>query len=114
TYYVGSLEAKRQHDHDTFSPYEVAFAVAQTVNEYLRFEQILVMYALPGSTIPIDDVRLRLDIIIGRLQQFERSAEHVGEERLVVHFMHTNPSYSETMDEVAKALDIADIALNSG
>lgn len=114
TYYVGSLEAKRQHDHDTFSPYEVAFAVAQTVNEYLRFEQILAMYALPGSTIPIDDVRLRLDIIIGRLQQFERSAEHVGEDRLVVHFMHTNPSYGETMDEVSKALDIADIALNSG
>ncbi|WP_169195089.1 diguanylate cyclase [Devosia sp. MC1541] len=114
TYYVSSIEAERQHAHDTFSPYEVAFAVAQTVNEFLRFEQTLAMYSLPGSQLSIDDVRLRLDIIIGRLQQFERSTDHVGEERLVVHFMHTNPGYGETMTEVKKALDIADIALNSG
>jgi diguanylate cyclase (GGDEF)-like protein len=114
TYYVSSIEANRQQAHDTFSPYEVAFAVAQTVNEYLRFEQTLAIYALPGSKLSIDDVRLRLDIIIGRLQQFERSTDHVGEERLVVHFMTTNPSYVTTMAEVKSALDIADVALNSG
>ncbi|MBK1793824.1 EAL domain-containing protein [Devosia sp. WQ 349] len=114
TYYVNSIEVERQQAHDTFSPYEVAFAVAQTVNEYLRFEQTLAIYALPGSQLSIDDVRLRLDIIIGRLQQFERSTDHVGEERLVVHFMHTDPGYGETMAEVKKALDIADIAINSG
>jgi diguanylate cyclase (GGDEF)-like protein len=114
TLYVSSIEAERQHAHDTFSPYEVAFAVAQTVNEYLRFEQTLAMYALPETDIALDDVRLRLDIIIGRLQQFERSTTHIGDDRLVVHFMQTDPAYGATMAEVQRALEIADNVINSG
>lgn len=67
TAYIAYVIAERQTALQKFARYNDSWAVAQTLSEYMRLEHRLAAYALGINGVDRDEVRLRLDIMIGRV-----------------------------------------------
>lgn len=72
TAYIAYVIAERQTALQKFSRYNDSWAVGQTVSEYMRLEHVLAGYALNLNEDTRDEVRLRLDIMLGRLELLQQ------------------------------------------
>ncbi|GAK70019.1 putative signaling protein [Agrobacterium rubi TR3 = NBRC 13261] len=68
TGYIAYVIAERQNALQKFSRYNDSWAVSQTVAEYLRLQNTLYEFALAPESVSRDDLHLRLDIMLGRLE----------------------------------------------
>lgn len=74
TGYIAYVIAERQTALQKFSRYNDSWAIGQTVSEYMRLEHRLAAFALGAAGTDRDEVHLRLDIMMGRLEQFEQGS----------------------------------------
>ncbi|MGV1800482.1 putative bifunctional diguanylate cyclase/phosphodiesterase [Agrobacterium vitis] len=72
TGYIAYVIAVRQTTLEKFARYNDSWAVSQTVSEYMRLEHRLATLALGVGEFDREEVRLRLDIMLGRLELFEQ------------------------------------------
>jgi diguanylate cyclase (GGDEF)-like protein len=68
TGYFAYVIAQRQTALQKFARYNDSWAVSQTVAEYLRLQNKLSGFVLDPERISRDDLRLRLDLMLGRLE----------------------------------------------
>ncbi|MES5098003.1 EAL domain-containing protein [Agrobacterium sp. BA1120] len=68
TGYIAYVIAQRQTALQKFARYNDSWAVSQTVSEYLRLQNNLYGFVLDPNRITRDDLRLRMDIMLGRLE----------------------------------------------
>ncbi len=74
TGYIAYVIAERQNALQKFARYNDSWAVSQTVGEYVRFESLLAEYALGIEGIDKDELRLRLDIVLGRMNSLREGS----------------------------------------
>jgi len=72
TAYIAYVIAERQTALQKFSRYNDSWSIGQTVSEYMRLEHVLAAYALDMSEEKREEVRLRLDIMLGRLELLQQ------------------------------------------
>lgn len=72
TGYIAYVIAERQTALQKFSRYNDSWSIGQTVSEYLRLEHRLSALALGLPDVDRDEVRLRLDFMVGRLEMFQQ------------------------------------------
>jgi len=65
TGYISFLVHERQQELQKLTHYAAAWSAAQMVSEYYRFESVLGLYT-SDETITLDDVRMRLDIMLSQ------------------------------------------------
>ncbi len=96
TGYMAYVIAERQVMLKSIAHHNDSFAVGQSVSEYMRLEHRLAAYGLgvPGAS--LDDVRLRLDIMLGRVDVLQH-----GSLRDVID---TNPRQLETIERLTAVL----------
>jgi PAS domain S-box-containing protein len=66
--YISSLIAERQQALQQVSRYNIAWSVSQAVVELGRFEHRVAAFGLPSSMVSKDEVDLRFQILVNRLQ----------------------------------------------
>src|SRR5689334_2088861 len=66
--YISGLIAERQQALTQVQRYNVAWSVSQAVSELGRLEHRVAAYGLPNGGVSKDEVELRLDILVNRLQ----------------------------------------------
>lgn len=74
TGYIAYVIAERQTALQKFARYNDSWAVSQTVSEYMRLQNLLAEYALGIEGVDKDELRLRLDIILGRLELLKQGS----------------------------------------
>ncbi|MDB6455218.1 putative bifunctional diguanylate cyclase/phosphodiesterase [Falsirhodobacter sp. 20TX0035] len=67
TIYLSSTVGERQSVVRRVAHHNDSWAISQTAQEFLRLEETLALYSLSAPGISMDDVRLRLDIVISRM-----------------------------------------------
>lgn len=67
TSYIAYVITQRQAMLKNVAHHNDSWAVSQSVSEYMRLEHRLAAYGLGVESGTLDEVRLRLDIMIGRL-----------------------------------------------
>ncbi|MBK0023004.1 EAL domain-containing protein [Brucella pseudogrignonensis] len=72
TAYIAYVIAERQTALQKFSRYNDSWSIGQTVSEYMRLEHVLSAYALDPSDDRREEARLRLDIMLGRLELLQQ------------------------------------------
>src|SRR4051812_1265714 len=97
--YISSLIAERQQALTQVQRYNVAWSVSQAVAELGRLEHRVAAYGLPNSTVSPDEVQLRLDILVNRLQLLND-----GE---VQAFANSDVDRKAIVTELAAAVDAA-------
>jgi diguanylate cyclase (GGDEF)-like protein len=103
TCYISYVIAERQGALRKVSRYNEAWTVGQTLAEYMRLEHQLAAFGLGGTDVDLDEVRLRLDIMFGRLQLLEQGMLH--------EFVRDDPQRMETVADLRHALETVDLAL---
>ncbi len=90
--FMSTTVSKRQDVLREVTYHNDTWAISQAVSEFMRLEAGLAFYALPMEGTTIDDVRLRLDIIISRLVSFEEGS--------LKRFLATGTFRQETISEL--------------
>lgn len=65
TGYISFLVHERQQELQKLTHYAASWSAAQMVSEYYRFESLLGLYSI-DETIPLDDVRMRLELMLSQ------------------------------------------------
>ncbi|MEK1889824.1 MAG: EAL domain-containing protein [Phyllobacterium sp.] len=105
TAYIAYVIAERQTALQKFARYNDSWAVGQTVSEYMRLEHRLAAYALGMDDVDRDEVRLRLDIMIGRLELLKQGNLHT--------FVEEDPQRRELLADLTKVLNLLDQRLDT-
>lgn len=105
TGYIAYVIAERQTELQKFARYNESWAISLTLSEYMRFEHRLAAYALGVEGVDQDELRLRLDIILGRLDLFKQ-----GNLR---SFIALDPARSEMIDKLQLVLEDLDKRLDT-
>ncbi|NTJ41962.1 EAL domain-containing protein [Agrobacterium larrymoorei] len=72
TGYIAYVIAERQNALQKFARYNDSWAVSQTVAEYMRFQNLLAEFALGVNDVGRDELRLRLEIMLGRAELLQQ------------------------------------------
>lgn len=104
TGYIAYVIAERQNALQKFSRYNDSWAVSQTVSEYMRFQNLLAEYALGINGVGRDELRLRLEIMLGRLELFQQGN--------ISEFLSSKPDMKETVQRLGAILDDLDQRLD--
>lgn len=67
TAYITTTITQRQHVLRQAAHHNDAWAIGQSVTEFMRLEALLAARHIPERSVPAEDIRLRLDIIVSRL-----------------------------------------------
>lgn len=100
TGYISYLVHERQQELQKLTHYTDSWSAAQLVSEYYRFESVLALYTI-DDTLSIDDVRLRLDIML--------SQSDLTKEGDLGHYIVSNKAHhelTEQLDTILKYLDV--------
>lgn len=103
TGYIAYVIAERQTALQKFARYNDSWAVSQTLSEYMRLEHRLAAYALGMGD--RDDVRLRLDIMLGRVELLKQG--NLGA------FVERDPQRRELIAKLGNVLETLDKRLDS-
>lgn len=71
TGYIAFLVYDRQQELQKLTHYTESWSVAQLVSEYYRFESWLGLYATDSDDVTIDQVRMRLEIMLSQNDLFK-------------------------------------------
>ncbi|MEB6379009.1 EAL domain-containing protein [Leclercia adecarboxylata] len=105
TGYISFLVHERQQELQKLTHYTDSWSVAQLVSEYYRFESTLGLYANDSDAMTIDDVRLRLDIML--------SQSSLMKEGDLGRFIASNRAHNELATALEKILKEMDSRLES-
>lgn len=100
TGYIAYVIAERQNALQKFARYNDSWAVSQTVGEYVRFESLLAEYALGIEGVDKDELRLRLDIVLGRMNSLREGS--------LAAFIDAKPDMRKVIGEVDQLLGDVD------
>ena len=100
TGYIAYVIAERQNALQKFARYNDSWAVSQTVSEYIRFESLLAEYALGIEGIDKDELRLRLDIVLGRMSSLKEGS--------LAAFIDAKPDMRRVIGDVNQVLEDID------
>lgn len=104
TGYIAYVIAERQNALQKFARYNDSWAISQTVGEYVRFETLLAEYALGIEGVGKDELRLRLDIVLGRMISFQQGSSTA--------FIDSKPEMRQAVGELDKILENVDSRLD--
>lgn len=104
TGYIAYVIAERQNALQKFARYNDSWAVSQTVGEYVRFESLLAEYALGIEGFDKDELRLRLDIVLGRMNSLREGS--------LAAFIDAKPDMRKVIGEVDQLLEDVDKRLD--
>lgn len=104
TGYIAYVIAERQNALQKFARYNDSWAVSQAVGEYVRFETLLAEYALGIDGVGKEELRLRLDIVLGRMISFQQGS--------LTAFMASKPEMRQAVGELDKILERVDNQLD--
>lgn len=102
TGYVSFLVHERQQELQKLTHYTDSWSAAQLVSEYYRFESMLGLYAI-DETLSIDDVRLRLDIML--------SQSDLMKEGDLGYYIESSEAHQALAAELEKSLKYLDLHL---
>ena len=105
TAYIAYVIAERQTALQKFARYNDSWAVGQTLSEYMRLEHRLAAYALGMNDVDRDEVRLRLDIMIGRVELLKQGNLHA--------FVEQDPQRHELLVKLTNVLEMLDQRLDA-
>ncbi len=91
TVYITLTITQRQQVLRHVAHHNDAWAIGQSVTEFMRLEAILAAYNLPEQIIPAEDVRLRLDIIVSRLATLNEGS--------IRDFLKSSTTHRETVEQ---------------
>ena len=93
---VSSLIADRQSTLKDVSRYNICWLASQAVAEFTRLEEKIAAANMPGSTVDVDDVQLRFDILSNRLSVMDN-----GEFK---EFASRDPEHAAVVAQLADAI----------
>ena len=102
TGYISFLVHERQQELQKLTHYTDSWSAAQLVSEYYRLESWLGLYTIE-DTMKIDDVRLRLDIML--------SQNDLMKEGDLGHYIKNNEAHHELAMQLEKTLNYLDVHL---
>ena len=102
TGYISYLVHERQQELQKLTHYADSWSAAQLVSEYYRLESWLGLYTI-DDTMKVDDVRLRLDIML--------SQSDLTKEGDLGHYIESNKSHLQLADQLEKTLGYLDVHL---
>lgn len=102
TGYISFLVHERQQELQKLTHYADSWSAAQLVSEYYRLESWLGLYTI-DDTMKVDDVRLRLDIML--------SQSDLTKEGDLGHYIESNKSHLQLAAQLEKTLDYLDVHL---
>ena len=105
TIYLSSTVGERQSVLRRVAHHNDAWALSQTVQEFLRLEGTLALHSLPDPQVSLSDVRLRLDIMISRMTSL-----HEGS---LKKFLEETPAREETIWDFISLVNELDADLES-
>jgi len=104
TGYISFLVHERQQELQKLTHYTDSWSAAQLVSEYYRFESVLGLYTI-DNTLSIDDVRLRLDIML--------SQSDLTKEGDLGRYIESNKAHRELAEQLEKILKYLDVHLEN-
>lgn len=102
TAYISFLVHERQQELQKLTHYTASWSAAQMVSEYYRFEALLGLYTI-DETITLDDVRMRLDIML--------SQSDLMKEGDLKNFIESSKTHHALAQQLAKTLEYLDLHL---
>jgi len=102
TGYISFLVHERQQELQKLTHYTASWSAAQMVSEYYRFESLLGLYTI-DETMTLDDVRMRLDIMLSQSDLMKQ-----GDLR---NYIESNKSHHALALQLEKTLEYLDIHL---
>jgi len=102
TGYISFLVHERQQELQKLTHYAASWSAAQIASEYYRFESLLGLYTI-DETMTLDDVRMRLDIML--------SQSDLMKEGDLRGYIESNESNQALALQLEKTLDHLDISL---
>lgn len=102
TGYISFLVHERQQELQKLTHYTDSWSAAQLVSEYYRFESWLGLYTI-DDTISLDDVRLRLDIML--------SQSNLMKEGDLGHYIEINKAHHDLAIQLEETLNYLDLHL---
>lgn len=102
TGYISFLVHERQQELQKLTHYAASWSAAQMVSEYYRFESLLGLYTI-DETMTLDDVRMRLDIML--------SQSDLMKEGDLRDYIESNKAHHALALQLEKTLEYLDIHL---
>lgn len=102
TGYISFLVHERQQELQKLTHYAASWSAAQMVSEYYRFESLLGLYTI-DETMTLDDVRMRLDIML--------SQSDLMKEGDLRNYIESNKAHHVLALQLEKTLEYLDIHL---
>ncbi|MFK3709259.1 MULTISPECIES: EAL domain-containing protein [Leclercia] len=102
TGYISFLVHERQQELQKLTHYTDSWSAAQLVSEYYRLESVLGLYTI-DDTLSIDDVRLRLDIML--------SQSDLTKEGDLGRYIESNKAHRELAQQLETMLKYLDVHL---
>ncbi|OAT23732.1 diguanylate cyclase/phosphodiesterase [Buttiauxella gaviniae ATCC 51604] len=102
TGYISFLVHERQQELQKLTHYAASWSAAQMVSEYYRFESLLGLYTI-DETMTLDDVRMRLDIML--------SQSDLMKEGDLSNYIESNKAHHALALQLEKTLEYLDINL---
>ncbi len=103
--YTSFLIVERQEALRQVSRYNVTWLASQAVAELERLQQRIATYAVPGSGIDQDEVQLRLDILVNRVQLLRA--------REVEELIKEDPELRSIVADLTQAVEVAQPLVDS-
>ena len=102
TAYISFLVHERQQELQKLTHYTASWSAAQMVSEYYRFEALLGLYTI-DETMTMDDVRMRLDIML--------SQSDLMKEGDLKNFIESSKTHHALAQRLEKTLEYLDLHL---
>lgn len=105
TSYISFVTIERQDALQKVSRYNTAWNVSQSVSEFMRLEQRIAALAVRNSGTDLDEVRLRFDIFMGRLQTLQSGT--AGD------FLRQDPERRAIVSDLSESMATIESMLNT-
>ncbi|WP_324722611.1 putative bifunctional diguanylate cyclase/phosphodiesterase [Lelliottia sp. JS-SCA-14] len=102
TGYISFLVHERQQELQKLTHYAASWSAAQLVSQYYRFESLLGLYAI-DETMTLDDVRMRLDIMLSQSDLMKQGD--------LSNYIESSKAHHELAVQLEKTLDYLDVHL---
>ncbi|MCS3429480.1 bifunctional diguanylate cyclase/phosphodiesterase [Klebsiella sp. BIGb0407] len=104
TGYISFLVHERQQELQKLTHYAASWSAAQMASEYYRFESLLALYTI-DETVMLDDVRMRLDIML--------SQSDLMKEGDLRGYIESSKAHHTLALQLEKALEYLDVHLEN-
>lgn len=112
TGYISFLVNERQHELQKLTQYTTSWSVGQLVSEYFKLESWLGLYAINDKDVTLDNIRLRLDIMLSQNELMKEGdlfhlIKKTSENRILAAKLDKNLHYLDMRLSEMRRSDIA-------